>query len=82
MNRNTKGNSSALKISRCKHKHTTEVTVLSDFGVLHIHQCDMCGVYVPRLGVTGSSKVTADDKAAAVGYINLVKGIVDGHVMR
>lgn len=30
----------------------------------------------------GSSKVTADDKAAAVGYINLVKGMVDEHVMR
>ena len=56
--------------------------MLSDFGVIHIHQCDMCGVYVPRLGVTGSSKVTADYKAAAVGYINLVKGIVDEHFMR
>jgi hypothetical protein len=57
--------------------------VLSDFGVLHIHQCDMCGVYVPRLGVTGSTTVTADDKAAAVGYLNTAKRVMEHvNVMR
>ena len=52
----------------CKHKHTTETNTLTEWGEIHIHQCDMCGVCVPEKEVEGVSSVPFDEQAARVGY--------------
>lgn len=60
----------------CKHNHTTEVSTLTELGPVTIHQCDMCGVLVPRKEVSGESSVVFDERAAAVGYSRLIRKVV------
>lgn len=52
----------------CIHKHTTEVSTLTELGLITIHQCDMCGVCVPRKPVSGQTAIRFDERAARVGY--------------
>lgn len=60
----------------CKHKHTTVVSTLTDLGLVLIHQCDMCGVYVPSRDVDGEA-IAADERAASTGYDKLMQKVVN-----
>lgn len=60
----------------CNHKHTTVVSTLTEWGVVTIHQCDMCGVLVPRKEVQGESGIPLDERAMANGYDRLIRKVV------
>ena len=69
----------------CRHKHTTVVNTLTDLGLVLIHQCDMCGVYVPSKRVSlqelvgdvdGETVIVADERAAVSGYERLIRKVV------